>query len=800
MSNNSQYPFPDEWAPPKKKESMEYGLQAAKAIYFSTNRYGYRLFNDTSSFNALVELAQGRQSSDNIYRMLGFYQDRGLTNDDNGSLAYIDVQVLNLITKYVNRAVAKLQRYKYDVSFTAVDPLSVDEQKQRSAQIKTLYELKDWFTKLKVDPQQMFPELEVNQLPEYPDELMFNLSANSKIRKIVDAEKTMKLVNGTINDMDQVMREIDWDLTVIGRGHAHCYLDENGIPRTKRINPKFWGGSYVENENFTNQEYAFFIDFITRNQFKTEAQGLLTQAEMDEAIAAHAYPNTAASFGTLPQYYDNYDGLEYIPVMRYYFLSNDNVAYKIWDNKETGNRMMDMTHYDYKPTQASTKDQKIVQNSFTSVYGGTWIVDSELVYNHRRVNMPRTALVNSRLPIITFAPNMKEGRIVSVVAQLEEMAFMLNVAWNRMKDILAKGRMGVIELNLTAIENIALGKGGKQWTEREAVDFFLQSNIWATRQNTNQYGQNIGNSLKESSAGLTITDYLQTITTCIKMMDEITGSSVVESATLPDRLTTGNMEAQLAAGSDAIEYLINGRQQIFKQVCHMNMLLTQQAKLNKVHIQGMIPALGTSTTEFFEVPDEIAYCDYGLQMQPSPGQEEWNQFFMELMEAQKEGRVNASDAAFIRQVKDLTLARYVLATREKINEAKNQKMAQQQQQFQMQSADQANQLRLQTEMQLLEKKKQDEQENMLIQARIDEALLQRKATFDAEINKMADAMKATIAKQSGIDTVLKEAMRSKSNDYKSDKQHEAKVLDAQTKLATAALQAASKKKEKAEAK
>jgi len=779
---------------------MEYGLQAAKAIYFSTNRYGYRLFNDTSSFNALVELAQGRQSSDNIYRMLGFYQDRGLTNDDNGSLAYIDVQVLNLITKYVNRAVAKLQRYKYDVSFTAVDPLSVDEQKQRSAQIKTLYELKDWFTKLKVDPQQMFPELEVNQLPEYPDELMFNLSANSKIRKIVDAEKTMKLVNGTINDMDQVMREIDWDLTVIGRGHAHCYLDENGIPRTKRINPKFWGGSYVENENFTNQEYAFFIDFITRNQFKTEAQGLLTQAEMDEAIAAHAYPNTAASFGTLPQYYDNYDGLEYIPVMRYYFLSNDNVAYKIWDNKETGNRMMDMTHYDYKPTQASTKDQKIVQNSFTSVYGGTWIVDSELVYNHRRVNMPRTALVNSRLPIITFAPNMKEGRIVSVVAQLEEMAFMLNVAWNRMKDILAKGRMGVIELNLTAIENIALGKGGKQWTEREAVDFFLQSNIWATRQNTNQYGQNIGNSLKESSAGLTITDYLQTITTCIKMMDEITGSSVVESATLPDRLTTGNMEAQLAAGSDAIEYLINGRQQIFKQVCHMNMLLTQQAKLNKVHIQGMIPALGTSTTEFFEVPDEIAYCDYGLQMQPSPGQEEWNQFFMELMEAQKEGRVNASDAAFIRQVKDLTLARYVLATREKINEAKNQKMAQQQQQFQMQSADQANQLRLQTEMQLLEKKKQDEQENMLIQARIDEALLQRKATFDAEINKMADAMKATIAKQSGIDTVLKEAMRSKSNDYKSDKQHEAKVLDAQTKLATAALQAASKKKEKAEAK
>lgn len=801
MSNNSGYAFGDEFAPVKKKATKAYGLQNAKAIYFSSNRYGYRMFNDTLAANALVEFAQGRQSTDSIYRSLGFFNDRGTTQSDNGSLAYIDVQVLNLVTKYVNRAVAKLQRYKYDINFTAVDPISVDEAKQKNSQIKTLYELKNWFQSIKVDPQQYFPDIDLSVLPDYPDELMFNLAANSKIKKIVDADKTLKLItNAPINDMGQVMREVDWDQVVIGRGHVHCYLDENNVPRVKRINPKFWGGSYVDNEDFTKQEYAFFIDFISRNQFKKEAQGDLSKGEMESIISAHAFPNTAASFGTLPQYYDNYDGLEYIPVMRFYYLSNDNVAYKIWNHSDTGNRMMDMTHYNYFPTENSQKEQKVVQNSYTTVYGGTWVIDSETVYNYGPKQMPRTNLVNARLPIVTFAPNMKEGRVVSMTAQMVEPAFMLNVAWNRLKDILAKGRIGTLEINLAAIDSIALGRGGTKWTEREVIDFFMQSNILVTRQNTNQYGQNLGKAIQESGAGLTIADYLNTITTSIKFMDELSGATVVESSTLPDRLTTGAMKANLASGNEAIEYLVNGHLQIYNQNCHLLMLLTQQAKRNKATIQGMIPALGTGTTEFFEVPDEIAYCDYGLQMQPAPSEQEWAEFFGEMLEAVKEGRLNSSDSAFIRQIKDMTLARYIMANREKINEAKNAKLQQQMQQFQSQSAEQANALKLQTEMQLLDKEKQDKAELMQLQARIDDALMQRQAMLDGEINKVSNTVKAMIEKQKSMDTVLKEAMRSKSEDYKTEKQHEGKVIAAQAQLTAAAMNKDKAKKKPVSAK
>lgn len=786
MSNNSQYPFPDEWAPPKKKEKPDYGLQAAKAMYFSTNRLGYRLFNDTATFNALVEFAQGRQSTDNIYKMLGFFKDTGATQDDNGALAYLDVQVINLITKYVNRTVAKLQRYKYDVNFTAVDPVSVNEAKEKAMQIKTLYGMKNWYDTMKVNPQQYFPELDVAILNDYPDEQMFNLSSNSKIKKIVDAEKTMKLVNNTLNDMGQVMREVDWDMVVIGRGHIHCYQDENGIPRSKRINPRFWGGSYVENEDYSKQEYSFFIDFISLNQFKTEAQGKLTKAEIDDIIAQHAYPNSAASFGTAPQYYDNYDGLEYIPVMRFYYLSNDNVAYKIWNNGETGNRMMDVTHYNYFPTENSQREQKVVQNSFTSVYGGTWIIDSETVYNYGRKQIPKTMLVNSRLPIITFAPNMKEGRIVSMVAQMVEPAFMINVAWNRLKDIIAKGWTGIVELDMTALENVALGKGGQPWQPKEAIDFFLQSRIVAKRQTTSQYGQAMGRALEESNIGLKIADYLTTITTSIQFLDELSGSTVVEGAKLPDRLTTGAMKANVVSGTDAIEYLVNGHLQTFKQTCHMNMLLTQEAKRSAVALQGLIPALGTSP-EYFEVPEDIAYCDLGLQMQPEPTQEEWIEFFMEMQEAVKEGRLNASDSAYIRQIKDMTLARYVMANREKMNEAKAMAIKQQEMKFQSQIATQSVQEKLQMELAVEDKKLSNAKELMAIQARIDAALQDRKMMMEGEQANITNRVQKQIKQQEGIDSVLKEAMRSRSEEYKADKQHEGKLIAAEAQVTAAKL-------------
>lgn len=771
------FPFPDEFAPPKKKAKNEYGLQSAKAMFYSKNRQGFSIFSQEGRDDqALVELAQGRASTDNIRRLFGFYTNQqGQTNQDDDTLAYIDVQVINLATKYINRTVAKLQKYKYKIGLSAVDPISVDEAKEYDSKIKAYYALKQHYETIGVRGQDFFKDINVEVLPEFPEELLFNLTANQKIRKIIDGEKTLALVNNTVNDLSQILRQTDWDYVVRGHGHIHCYHDENGMPRNEWIDPRFWGASYVKNEDFKDAEYQFFIDFITVNQFRKEAENKLSKDEIDSVLRQFAWPNTAINYNVLPDQMVNYDGLRYIPVMRFYFLSNDHKKVVTWKN-ELGNDMIDERHYQYQPQNTS---KTVIPNVYTTVYGGSWVVDSDIVYNYGPKDIPRSNLVNARLPIVSFAPNMKNGRYVSLLSQMVEPLVMLNVAWNKIKDILAKGRLGITTINLSSFENLALGKGGNAWTPREAIEFLFQTNVAVTRDDSDPYrNNNTRKAIEFTATGVTLADYFTTMSTCIRFLDDLGGSTLAETTDLPDRLTSKTMMANVAAGSDAIEYLINAHSQTYFQVSHMNLLLTQASKRNKVAIRGMIPALGKYTTEFFEVPDDLPYCDYGLSMEREATEEEWALFYQELAEMVLAGKLNASDSAFIREIPNMTMARYAMATREQINERKAAQFRAQEQQFQMQSAEQAAAMKLQSEQALEQQKHQNSIELATLQGKIDESLIIRDNELKAEIQGVANMVQERIKKQTGIDSIVKEALRSKSEKYKADAQASSKVATA----------------------
>lgn len=761
----SGHPFPDEFVPPKKKEQPEYGLAAARAMYFAQNRLGYGQIGLNDQYTALTELAQGRQSTQNIRRLLGFHDDSPLpfgSNESNASLAYLDVQVLNLATKYINKAVSKLQRYKFDASLSAVDPFSVDEALEYNNKIKAYYALGDWYKTFgnRINPQDFFPDIDLNLLPQYPEELIFNMSLNEKVKRVIDGEKTLKLVNHTINDMDQIQRQCDWDTVVYGHGHIHCYLDDNGMPRNEWINPRFWGGSYIANEDYSKQEYAFFVDFITRNQFKKEAEGKLKPEQIDRVLSSATTPNAIAAFGALPEYYANYDGLKWIPVLRFYFLSNDNVTYVTRTTRE-GNKATDVVPYTYSP---KNQDKTATPGCYTSIYGGTWVISTDVVYNYGRKEMPRTKLVNARLPIVTFAPNQKEGRFVSMLAQMIEPLFMINVVHAKIKDILAKERIGILELNLTAFEQVAMGKGGEAWTPMQVLDFLEQKKIAVTREVVSPYGQKAGESVREHPASVTLADYFTTMQRYILLLDELTGSTLADKSEVPDRLAKGVMDANMASGADSIEYLVNARKCRYEQVSHLNLLLTQQAKKNKKTIRGLIPSLGRYTTEFFEVPDDFAYCEYGLQLVPEPTPEEWALFYQEVAAAVANGQLNASDSAFIRTINNMKIARQVMANREMVNEKKALAMKQQDQQFQAQMATQLESQKHQNELEKEQIKHQNDIEIKQLEMRIQELKTQAELNAKRELQQQSDMWRYRGVQDTNQATIVKESIRANTED------------------------------------
>jgi hypothetical protein len=762
--------FPNEMVSPGIKGKPEYGAAYAKAMYKSSNRFGiHGNYWNNGQFDELMELAQGRQSVETLRKMFGFYGPNSSQNDatDDGSsnLAWIDVQVLNLAPKYINRAVAKMCGQQYETQIQAVDPISVHTRANYEASIKAYYEYKKWITDMGFEPQQFFEDLDVSVLPEYPEELMMDMVMNPKLREAAEAEDAITLIHQN-NNFNQVMRDYAWDVVVFGPGHIHCYRDESGRPTYKRINPKYYIGSYVENEDFKDQEYAGYLDFPTVNQFRKEASGTLSESEIKDIISKHAIQSGINSTYSGDVTDRQYDGLSFIPVMRFYFLTEDMRQFLI--RKKNKKDKVFPRGLEWKPNEEDeraifAKEAEVVMTNYTSVYGGTWVIDTDSVYGYGLKTQKRTNLVDRTLPIKTFIPNYRDGRTVSFLAQMKEPLMMINVAWNKIKEILAKGWMGVQELDFTQMEAIAMGKGGKVWTPRQVYMHFLKTGRLIKRSNINKHGQNPGGSAVESnSSGLELADYFTAFTTGIQMLEAMTATDVAASAQQPDRLTGKVAQmSQLVADLD-MQYLFNAYERMYNAVTDETLLLMQEAKMDGIGIQGYVPALGKNVV----VPDTIAYCDLGLFITRAPGPEEWLMFYQEIQLGLENGQIDHMDSAFIREVKNLKKARYVFALRSKINERKVAQQTQMNHQMQMEANAASAQQKMQSDAALLQMKAGFEKEMKSLQGQIDQLLQAQELEAKSNIQYGMDRTKKEVEKTRGVFEVVKQAGKNNSEERK----------------------------------
>lgn len=558
------------------------------------------------------------------------------------------------------------------------------------------------------------------------------------------------------------MRQVDWDLAVIGRGHLHCYADENGNPRVDRINPKYWVGSYVENDNFEEQEYAGFFDFITVNQFIKETSDQMSQAEQMEVVRAHVNKNAQWNF-TDYRRLDQYDGLGYMAVMRFYFRSQDNRNF-IYKKNGFDRTLLVEKAYNYRPPRdiaqkIDAKEYRLVRNNYTSIYGGTWVVDTDIIYNYKRQNYPRQNLVNASLPIKTFAVNFREGRSVSFLSQIIEPLFMINVAWNKIKQILAEGRMGVMEIDFTQIENVAIGQGGNQWTPLDVMKFFFKKNILIKRGEVNQYQQKIMDAINMNSGGLTMTDYFEMFRTSIQMLETMTATSVIESAEVPDRLTAKNAELSQMTSDVDMEYMYNAHEFLHHNTCHQLLLIAQGSLSDGKVLKGYIPALGKVNSGFFQADKNLAYCEYGMFFTRQPTQQEWADFLLDVSIALKEGRISTADSAFLRDIQNLKQARQMLAVREQIFQrvTQQQKMAELQMQAQM--TEQSDIRKAEMEIAKIREKGKLDQELAVLQGQI-QMKLKEMEQFNARVVKSVESqVKRDVAREAANAEIMKTGLK-----------------------------------------
>ncbi len=760
------YNFPPEFCNPKDKETAEYQLQAAKAMYYADNRYGSKVFYEDDYFDSLIELAQGNQSVEPLRKLFGFHRPAGSGGDGPESLAYIDPKVLNLAPKYVNRAVAKMQRIGYDISLEAIDLVSIDEKEDWKGVIQAVYRLKNWVNTMGIPLQAAFEGVDVSNLPEYPDELIQEINTNPKLQREIEGELTLRLVQ-SMNRFKQKMRQVDWDMVVTGFGHLHTYHDANWLPRIDRINPKYWGGSFVDNDDFEDQEYSFFIECITVNQLIKEASQFYSQSDLQELAARYRIRSGSYGVNNFRHPVGSFDNMDYIPVMRYYFLSEDQRKYVTRKN-QYGSKILIDKPYNWYPQENLERfskggDSRLHAPSYTSVYGGTWIIDSDTVYGFGRKPYPRTNLVDNSLPIKTFATNFKNGRPVSFASQMLEPLNMINAMWNKLKGDLARGWTGFREVDFSAFESVALGKGGNIWSPREAWEFMEMTQTVPSRGKVNQFDQKNGDAVKFHNSGIDIAHYFNTIQTSLQMLEAMTGTTLVESADVQNRLAVSVMKASQQTGDLDMEYLYNAHEYLYERASHQLLLLSQETKRRGGSIKGFVPALGRTV----EAPNILAYTEYGMTMSRQPGPQEWADFYTDVREALIAGKIGLSDSMYLREIDNLKQARQVMIAREAAFKREALKEKQMDIEANMQSNQQAAAMKAQADQAKLEAEYAQKKELALLEGQIQSNLQKEKAEQDGILKSLDKEMKETVQKQKGMDDLMKQALRNIPDKMKS---------------------------------
>jgi hypothetical protein len=551
------------------------------------------------------------------------------------------------------------------------------------------------------------------------------------------AELELKKIHN-VNDWDAIKSKFIWELIVQGQAGVRTYVDERGDIREEWFPMNRFLCSYSESEDFDKLTNAGYIDYITTDQFFAEARDSMPDNEILELIKNYSTTNFAMSAESptfiLPQ--QGTGNVKYMRIMRFQFIEEDVENYVKRKDKD-GNIIVEKKKAGFRIAPEELQfyangEKEHLQVTTRTKYGGTWVIGTETVYDYGIIQQGDDV----RLDYHVYAPNMRNGRVTSLVAQIREPLEFISVAWTRLKDVVGKGYNGKLELNIDLMADITLGKGGAP-NLKNVLDLFAINDIVLAKNKRNAHDQNIGRAIEILNMGLSSTDFMNAIELGINMIRNICGVNELSDGSTPKAGTlNGVMEMSNDATSNNINYLYRA--------------------YNSVYRRASLACLGY----WKQIPSNNAWNKlYTVGIEAATTREEWARFYgmLEKMGAQPliDGGLKTSDIIELWNVKNLKQAEFMAKNRGRKNMAEaraiqSQMMEQQAQQAQQaaQIANQAKQEQMMLELEMFKQKESFLTSQIIArQEKINEGMLMVKET---EVQG-----RLGVADMQGRDSVLK---------------------------------------------
>ncbi len=734
------YRFPDHLIDPSKKNE-NWILEYCKAAWYHNSGANIgSYFNNAYRFQYISDYAQGKQSINQYKEQLG------IDSRSDESWVNINWEVLPILPKFLDMALSRLKRFNYNIVATPVDPLSQMELDKffKTQEAKILIKeqagidselVQQYLPQENTDASDM-EELEIMKAYTYKHQLASEMEMAVEAvleQNMFEDERINALESGLFFGIVAYKEEVGAD------GKVYCRAVD---PRQIIISPSV-------RKDFKDAEYVGEVLHMTIADLRRLSGNQFSEQQLEEI--ANSYMDQFGNPSRMPRtniYSRAYDDFK-IRVLDIEFDSTNVMTYEKSIDKR-GNLQISRSNLSKANKKKDNGDY--TQMPVGVVYRAKWIVGTNYIFDFgllRDMKRKNSDLRKTSKSFHVRAYSNHGGRTIGKVEQCIPVIDSTMMAWYRLQQAVAEARPRGFSMDLDALEDIPLGRGGSDsLSPYQTLELFLQKGIMPYRTRDLNGDRTHYMPIREIEGGLgsSAQQYYQVIQQNIQLLRDILGFSEVSEGNAPERMLTTVAKLSDQATEDSLGPIAEAEKLAFESM--VNAIVLRVQSIVRANPKAYEYSLGTGSSKFLKLSPEVCTRELAIKLENKPDAQEKDillQYATKYMDA---GLVSMEDLIMIRNTQNLKQAEMILAYKIKKRREEQEQKAQQQSmmngQIQQQSAlvaEQAKQQTMQMEYQFkMELLKMEKEYDMQI------AALNVEARLQGDMLKTQGAMESTTTK------------------------------------------------------
>lgn len=232
-------------------------------------------------------------------------------------------------------------------------------------------------------------------------------------------------------------------------------------------------------------------------------------------------------------------------------------------------------------------------------------------------------------------------------------------------------------IDLDALENIAMNKGGKNMTPREVLQMFFETGVLLGRSHdtaNNPMGPNWKPVIPVENSTLSeLVTLYQDLANTLAQIESITGYNAITAGDPnPKTLVPGYESAQIST-ANALYPLAFAEEQLLIGLGEELLCRMQQA-VKKGEVSGYAPALNSGALQFLKISPDLPLREFGIMLQQRTTDDQRIWLMNQMQQDIANGFLDTSDAVTIINTHNAKQAQAILAYRVKKAKAQREQL------------------------------------------------------------------------------------------------------------------------------